>query len=374
VPDFYPLIRSLLFALPPEKAHSATLAALKTGLLRLRPHLSEMQMACLKSNIAGLEFANPLGMAAGFDKNADIIDGVLNLGFGFTEIGTVTPRPQAGNPRPRLFRLVRDRAIINRMGFNNEGHEAVYRKIAARRAGQGAAAKGVLGVNIGANKDSAGKIADYALGLKKFYAVADYFTVNISSPNTPGLRDLQGRENLRQLLAAVRGENSALVKQHKVMRPIFLKIAPDLTEEGLDDIAAEFLAAPLSGLIISNTTIDRPKLKAKALAAEKGGLSGRPLFNLSTIALAKMRQRLGKSVPLIAAGGVENWDTALAKIQAGADLIQFYTGLVYRGAWAVPQILEGLAQFCQKTGAAHISALRDSEVEYWAAKKLDVRA
>lgn len=369
--DFYPLLRPLIFALPPETAHSLTLAALKTGALRLAPRLSAAEKQALTVEIAGLRFPNPLGMAAGFDKNAEAPLALLRLGFGFAEIGTVTPRPQAGNSPPRLFRLVADKAIINRMGFNNAGHDAVHQNLARLQQAKRKHAD-IIGVNIGANKDSEDKISDYVLGLRKFYDAADYFTVNISSPNTPGLRDLQGRENLRRLLAALRAAQAEAQAQFGAARPVFLKIAPDLSEAEMDDIAAEFLAAPLSGLIISNTTVSRSHLRAEDKAAEAGGLSGQPLFALSTIVLAKMRQRLGEAVPLIGAGGVEDAQTALAKIKAGADLVQLYSGLVYQGAWAVPRLVEGLAKACRKEGAAHISALRGLETKQWAARGLEI--
>lgn len=386
--DFYPLTRPIMFMLAPEMAHRLSIIALKTGFLHLAPCLNARDSELLHTEIAGLHFANPLGLAAGFDKNADAVDALLRLGFGFAEIGTVTPRPQAGNPPPRLFRLVADKAIINRLGFNNAGYEAVYQKLAARQArlakradkikekaarpAECAPHKGWLGVNIGANKDSDNKIADYMAGLAKFYPVADYFTVNISSPNTPGLRDLQKSENLRRLLAALTAANAEQAAKYGFKRPIFLKIAPDLNEHALDNIAAEFAKAPLTGLIISNTTLSRPELASKKYAAEAGGLSGTPLFALSTIILAKMRQRLGKTVPLIGAGGVSNSQTALAKIQAGADMVQIYSGLVYQGPWAVPAIIKGLSSACRNAGVAHISALRDTKMADWANRPLAV--
>jgi len=369
--DFYPLMRPLLFALSPEAAHSLTLAALKTGLMRQKLHLSPEAAQCLHMQVAGLNFTNPFGMAAGFDKNAQVADGVLRLGFGFTEIGTLTPRPQPGNPRPRLFRLVADAAIINRMGFNNQGHDAAYKRLSERLLAGSRVEGGIVGVNIGANKDSADRIADYIAGLRRFYTVADYFTINISSPNTPGLRNLQERPQLRRLLAAARQARAEAEAEYRVCRPIFLKIAPDLSEQALDDIAAEFTAAPLDGLIISNTTISRPPLKAPAaIAAQAGGLSGRPLFGLSTLILAKMRVRLGANVPIIGAGGIDSVETALAKIAAGADLLQLYSGLVYRGAALIPQLAQGLAKACAERGVKHISALRDIDAAQLAAKPL----
>jgi len=384
--DFYPFTRPFMFMLAPEMAHRLSLLALKTGFLHLAPCLNNRDSQLLHTEIAGLHFANPLGLAAGFDKNADVADAIMRLGFGSAEVGTVTPRPQAGNAPPRLFRLTADKAIINRMGFNNAGYDAVYKKLAARQARQdlqagkdtGKAAKpakcaphhGLLGVNIGANKDSDDKIADYTAGLARFYPVADYFAVNISSPNTPGLRDLQQAENLRRLLAALAAAKAEQTAQYGYERPIFLKISPDLNEKALDAIAAEFIKMPLSGLIIANTTTARPGLTVKKYAAEAGGLSGKPLFALSTIVLAKMRRRLGKAVPLIGAGGVGDSQTALTKIRAGADMVQIYSGLVYQGPWVVPAIIKGLSSACRRDGVAHISALRDTAIDDWAARPL----
>jgi len=373
--DFYPLLRPLLFAFAPERAHSLTLAALKTGLLRQKLRLDPAQAQSLRCQVAGLNFANPLGMAAGFDKNAEVANAVLRLGFGFTEIGTVTPKPQPGNPRPRLFRLAADQAVINRMGFNNHGHQAAYKRLSERLLAGTRVEGGIVGVNIGANKDSEDKIADYTAGLSCFYTVADYFTINISSPNTPGLRNLQQRPQLRRLLAAALAARAGLAAEYRCYRPIFLKIAPDLSEQALDDIAAEFMAAPLDGLIISNTTISRPGLQAgAALAAQAGGLSGRPLFPLATLILAKMRLRLGKNVPLIGAGGIDSVETALAKIAAGADLLQLYTALVYRGAGLVPRLAQGLARACAAQGVSHISELRDKDAAKLAAEPLPAMA
>jgi len=353
--------RPLLFMMEPERAHGLALMALKTG-------LAGRGLGCdtvLRLSVAGLAFPNPLGMAAGFDKNAEVPDAVLRLGFGFTEIGTVTPLPQPGNARPRLFRLARDGAVINRMGFNNAGHAAVYARLAAR------ARQGIVGINIGANKDSADRVADYVRGIARFYDVADYFTVNISSPNTPGLRDLQARDSLHTLLQAVMGERARLAQQTGRACPVFLKIAPDLTEQGLDDIAAGVLSHQVDGLIVSNTTLSRAGLTDSRAARQGGGLSGRPLFARATTVLAKMRQRVGRQLPIIGAGGISDAATALEKIRAGADLVQLYSGLVYHGPGLAADILKGLAAACQRDGVASISHYRDRHMQKWAARALD---
>lgn len=295
---FSDLARRGLFLLDPETAHGASITALKSGLLPSCRVPADPRLAC---TVAGLNFPNPLGMAAGYDKNGDVPDALLKLGFGFTEVGTVTPRPQAGNDKPRIFRLTADRAVINRLGFNNEGHDAVYKRLAERLTGRGNA-DGIVGVNIGANKDSADRIADYVAGISRFYPVASYFTVNISSPNTPGLRDLQARESLCALLDAVLAARAEAAVRHGKSLPVFLKIAPDLTEEGLDDIAAEALAHDLDGLIVSNTTLSREGLTDRVHAGEAGGMSGAPLFQRSTAILARMRRRVGPELPIIGVG------------------------------------------------------------------------
>jgi dihydroorotate dehydrogenase len=303
-------------------------------------------------------------MAAGYDKNGEVPDALLAFGFGFTEIGTVTPRAQPGNPKPRIFRLERDEAVINRLGFNNDGHDACLARMRARR-GRG----GIVGINVGANKDSADRIADYRLGVERFAEHAAYLTANISSPNTPGLRDLQARESLGVLLAAVRearDEADARLGKHT---PVFLKIAPDLDEAGLDDIAAEVLDKGIDGVIVSNTTLARDGLKSAA-KAEAGGLSGRPLFARSTAVLARMRRRLGPQVALIGAGGVETAETAAEKIRAGADLVQLYTGMIYAGPGLPGRIVRGLSELAKRETVASIRALRDTALEKWEARPI----
>jgi len=347
----------LLLRLPPEKAHYLAITALKTGLVGQ----GQIEHSCLSNRVAGLDFPNPLGLAAGFDKNAQVVQGVLRLGFGFAEIGSVTPRPQMGNEPPRLFRLKEDAAIINRMGFNNDGHDAVYRRLKERDR------TGIVGVNIGANKDCADKIDDYRLGIHRFYDVADYFTVNISSPNTPGLRDLQLRETLEQLLktvCAARDIETVRLKKHV---PIFLKIAPDLTEQALDDVAEIVQSSDLDGLIISNTTLSRDGLMSQH-KIQVGGLSGKPLFEISTTVLAKMRQRIGRNMPIIGVGGVTEAQSALEKIRAGADLIQIYSAMVFAGSALPAHILKDMIALCVRDGVSNIAEYRDQSLSQWASR------
>jgi dihydroorotate dehydrogenase len=349
-----------LFMFDPETAHGMSIAALKSGLV---PACRTNADPRLRQTVAGLEFPNPLGMAAGYDKNAEVPEALLRLGFGFTEIGTVTPKPQPGNPRPRIFRLVEDEGVINRLGFNNDGHEAAFRRLAAIRGG------GIVGVNIGANKDSADRIDDYVRGIRRFYAVAGYFTANISSPNTPGLRDLQGRESLVLLLSAVLAARNDEAGRSGKTIPVFLKIAPDLTEEGMDDIAAEALAHDLDGLIVSNTTLGRDGLR-DPLQKEAGGLSGKPLFEKSTSILAGMRRRVGTAMPIIGVGGVSSAETALEKIRAGADLVQLYSGMIYEGPALPGNIINGLSALLERDGVKSIRELRDTRLDYWAGRNV----
>ncbi len=348
----------LLFAFDPETAHGLSIAALKSGVpLACRPKPDPR----LAVEVAGLRFPNPLGMAAGYDKNGEIPDALLRLGFGFAEVGTVTPLPQSGNPKPRIFRLMSDRGVINRLGFNNQGHEALTQRLAKRRGG------GIVGVNIGANKDSTDRIADYEAGVRAFARSASYLTVNISSPNTPGLRALQSREALAELLGRV----IAARAETGTETPIFLKIAPDLVDADLDDIAAELLAQKLDGLIVSNTTLSRAGLQDTETAKQAGGLSGRPLFHRSTAMLARMRRRLGPDFPLVGVGGIDSTETAIEKIRAGADLLQLYTGMIYAGPGLPGEIVSGLSRFAAREGLASIRDIRDSATERWAEARLD---
>jgi dihydroorotate dehydrogenase len=324
----WPLARLGFSLLDPETAHQLTIGALKR--LPLKPRRSrETRLATI---VAGLSFPNPLGLAAGFDKNAEVPGEMLALGLGFVEVGTVTPRPQAGNPRPRMFRLTEDEGVINRLGFNNAGHEAVRLRLAAGKP------TGLMGVNIGANKDTADFAEDYVLGIGAFAAHADYFTVNISSPNTPGLRDLQARAALDELLSRVMEARDAA----PVRRPVFLKIAPDLDLAGLDDVVEVALARRVDALIVSNTTIARPASLRSADASQAGGLSGRPLMRRATWMLAQAFLRTEGRMPLVGVGGIDSAETAWTKIRAGASLLQLYSALVYQGPGLIDRILTGL--------------------------------
>jgi dihydroorotate dehydrogenase len=322
----FPLAARLLEKMDAERAHGLTIRALK-----ISPRAPPRPAGDLAQEVFGLSFPNPLGLAAGFDKNAEVPDAMLGLGFGFAEVGTVTPLPQGGNPKPRLFRLAEDRAVINRMGFNNEGHAAMLQRLVDRKR------NGIVGVNIGANKDSPNRIADYCAGLKVFADIASYVTVNISSPNTPGLRGLQTRDELAGLLSALNEVRSGL--QRKV--PLLLKIAPDLGEAELEDIAACCIGN-VDGVIVSNTTITRPSLHSRH-KVEAGGLSGEPLFSLATRQLAKFYLTSNGKFPLIGVGGIHDVESAWTKIEAGATLLQLYSALVYRGPALITEIFEGLS-------------------------------
>jgi dihydroorotate dehydrogenase len=333
----YKLLRPFAFALDAETAHRATITALsmapKLPLPNFPPELA--------SEVAGLSFPSPIGLAAGFDKDAEVPDAMLGLGFGFVEVGTLTPKPQAGNPKPRLFRLKEDRAVINRMGFNNQGQKAALERLARRER------RGIVGVNIGANKESADRIADYVAGVKTMSPVADYLAVNISSPNTPGLRNLQSGGELIELLAAVREARSPGI-------PIFLKVAPDLESGDHERIVRAAIDHGIDALIVSNTTISRPPLKSRG-ANEVGGLSGRPLKALAQDQLRKFRAASGGEIPLIAVGGIENANDAWEQIVAGASLIQLYSAMVYEGPGIAKRIAEGLAQLLKREGFTNIS-------------------
>ncbi|AQX28803.1 quinone-dependent dihydroorotate dehydrogenase [Bartonella sp. JB63] len=353
---FHCIGHSALFLLDPERAHHLAISGLKSGLVGCQRIVDKR----LFVNVLGLEFENFIGLAAGFDKNAEVVDAILRLGFGFTEIGTVTPKPQIGNSKPRLFRLVKDEAIINRMGFNNDGYQIVYRRLCMRKR------IGIVGVNIGANKDTVNRIDDYISGIAFFYDVADYFALNISSPNTPGLRNLQIRDSLRFLIQEVSRARREQKEKHGFSIPIFLKIAPDLTEKELDDVAQEISVSDFDGLIVSNTTLSRRGLTDNRWITEEGGLSGRPLFERSTIVLAKMRKKLGKNIAIIGVGGVRDAQTALEKVKAGADLIQIYSGVIYEGKNIAVTIMKEILQLMQQDGIDTITAYRDYHVDNWA--------
>ena len=332
----------------PEDAHRLAIQ----GLRLMPPVRSRPDDPKLAVRAFGLNFPNPIGMAAGFDKNAEVPDAVLRLGFGFVEIGTVTPRPQSGNPRPRLFRLERDEAIVNRLGFNNDGAERVLRRLAAR-----AQLGGIIGVNVGANKDSADRVADYVRLIQTFAPVASYFTINVSSPNTPGLRNLQQAAALDDLLAKVIDARER-VRRNAGDTPVLLKIAPDLSLNDLDDVVHVARSRRVDGMIVANTTLARfPTLREQARAKEQGGLSGRPLFRLSTRMVAETYVRAEGAFPLIGAGGIDSGGAALTKIRAGASLIQLYSALVYKGLGLVESIKADLASTLLRTGRDSLSEI-----------------
>ncbi len=347
--SIYARLRPVIFALAPEAAHRLTLLVLRCG-WSFRDAFPVSDRAILRTRIWDLEFVNPLGLAAGFDKDAEVADVLLRSGFGFVEIGSVTPRPQPGNPKPRVFRLTEDRALINRLGFNSAGLDRVEANLRRRRAA--APEGGVIGVNLGRNKDSAEAGPDYLAGLRALAPLADYLVINVSSPNTPGLRALQGRDQLEALLAPLRAELDGMEGRRP---PLLLKIAPDLTAEDRADIAEVALAQGLDGLIVSNTTIERPAGLKSRFRAEAGGLSGAPLFEPSTALLAEMYRLTGGRLPLVGVGGVASAAEAYAKIRAGAALVQLYTGLVYQGPGLPRRILIELAALLRRDGFATVA-------------------
>lgn len=348
----FKLARPALFALDPETAHRLTIAAMK-----LAPLGSPPVPGALATEVAGIRFPNPLGMAAGFDKDAEVADKLLALGFGFAEVGSITPLPQAGNPRPRLFRLEEDGGVINRMGFNNGGIAGARARLSARhgaRAGASGGASGVLGINIGANKDSSDRIADYATMTSAMAPLASYLAVNISSPNTPGLRALQDEGALLALLDAVieaRGDHAT---------PIFLKVAPDLEPADIDAIARIAIDKRLGALIVSNTTISRPGLRSRH-AGEAGGLSGAPLRDLAQQRLRDFRDATGGAMPLVGVGGIGSAEDAWARIRAGASLVQLYSAMVYEGPQLARRIVKGLERLMARDGFSSIAEAVGSE-------------
>ena len=333
----YRLARPALFALDPERAHGLAIAA-----LRVLPRNPAPLGGPLKTMLAGLAFPNPVGMAAGFDKDAEVPDALLGQGFGFVEVGSITPRPQAGNPKPRLFRLAEDRAVINRMGFNNGGAAAA----AARLAGRGG--QGIVGINLGANKDSADRIADYVQLTQAMAPLASYLAVNVSSPNTPGLRALQDQGALGALLDAV------LAARGEAGPPVFLKVAPDLEPADIDSIARLALDRRLGALIVANTTVSRPPLRSRH-AGETGGLSGAPLKQLALQRLRDFRTATGGALPLVGVGGIASADDAWQRIRAGASLVQLYSAMVYEGPGIARRIAGGLEQLMRRDGLATLA-------------------
>ncbi len=358
---FFPYLRPLAFALDAERAHRATIAALKLMPPGQRPRFAPS----LRSTVAGIEFPSPVGLAAGFDKDAEVADQMLRLGFGFVEVGTLTPRPQQGNPRPRLFRLAADNAVINRMGFNNAGQAAALKRLAGRDRNRGPSTSlgtgpstslgtGIVGVNIGANKDSPDRIGDYVEGVRRMSGVADYLTVNISSPNTPGLRALQDEGALDALLGAVAEARSTGGP------PLFLKVAPDLGPGDAERILRSSVEHKVDALIIANTTVSRPPL-ASSQMHEQGGLSGQPLKSLALDALRQFRSASGGAIPLIGCGGIASADDAWERIRAGASLVQLYSAMVYAGPNIARRIAGGLERKLAEAGFASIAEAVGSE-------------
>jgi dihydroorotate dehydrogenase len=343
VTQIYPLLRPALFLLDAERAHRLTIDALK-----LLPHRGPCRPGALATEVAGITFPNPLGMAPGFDKDAEVPDAVLGLGFGFTEIGTVTPRAQPGNPQPRLFRLRQDHAVINRMGFNNGGMDAARARLIKRKP------VGVVAANVGANKDSADRIADYLTGIAAFRDLASYITVNISSPNTPGLRDLQGDQELNDLLSALAAERQAGDP------PIFLKVAPDLDDAAPARIVEAALKHGIAAIIVSNTTISRPPLKSRH-AGEAGGLSGAPLRDLAQARLRDFHAAAKGAIPLVGVGGIATAEDAWTRIRAGASLVQLYSAAVYEGPGLARRINRGLERLMRRDGFSSIAEAVGSE-------------
>jgi dihydroorotate dehydrogenase len=352
VNGLFGLGQALLLALDPERAHDLAVKSLELGLY---PRATEPDDKRLAQRIFGLDFPNPIGMAAGFDKDARVPRELLATGLGFVEVGTLTPRAQSGNPLPRVFRSQADRAIINRLGFNNEGQEAALERLQRRPTG-------VVGVNIGAGRDSSDRIGDYVSGIERMGSVASYFTVNISSPNTPGLRDLQAPETLDALLKRALTARGALANKP----PLLVKLAPDLADADLPEVVDVIVANGVDGIVVSNTTLMRDGLKDATFARETGGLSGRPLFTRSTRMLARVYQLTRGKLPLVGVGGVDSGETAVAKIEAGASLLQLYTGLVFEGPGLIGRIKQALVVAIERAGAHDLKPLIGARADDWA--------
>ncbi len=347
--DPYGLIRPVLMKIDAEKAHRLTLRLLSSPLAGLLGSDSA-ETPELETTFLGIRLPNPIGLAAGFDKNAEVPDAILRLGFGFVEVGTVTPRPQAGNPQPRIFRLIEDKAVINRIGFANEGADAVARRLSERRA---ASRMGKIGINIGANKDSDDWVGDYVNGLKRFSGLGDYYTINISSPNTPGLRALQTRDSLKPLLDALIATREQMSGVRKP--PLLVKLAPDLTPPQCEDVAALALEHGIDGLIVGNTTIGRPDTLRSRLKGETGGLSGAPLRHLALENLKTMYRLTGGKIPLVGVGGIASGRDAYDRIRAGASVVQLYTALAYEGPGLVKRIKAELGALVKRDGFGNVS-------------------
>ena len=343
---FYKTGTKVLRSLPAEKAHTTTIKLLRAG---LGPKTKPVDAPELQTTVGGLTLPNPVGLAAGFDKNAEVPDAMLRAGFGFVECGTVTPRPQAGNPKPRLFRLPEHAAVINRMGFNNEGLDAFARRLRARYG-----RPGLVGANLGANKDSEDRIADYVEGLTRLWGLSDYFTINISSPNTPGLRKLQGADEMDELLGRLQ-ETRNVLREDGPDFPLFLKVAPDLDEASVPRVVEQVRTYGFDALIVANTTIDRPAEIGARWADEAGGLSGQPLFEKSTRLLRQFYEATKGELDLIGVGGIASGEQAYAKIRAGAKAVQVYSALVYAGPGLVGEICADLSARLKADGFGSIA-------------------
>jgi dihydroorotate dehydrogenase len=357
VSALFGLGQALLLTLDPERAHDLTLKTLELGLY---PRAEGPDDKRLAQKLFGLDFPNPIGMAPGFDKNARVPRQLLEMGFGFVEVGTLTPCPQSGNPAPRVFRSHADRAVINALGFNNEGQGAALRRLKTRP-------RGIVGVNLGANRDSKDRVADYAEGITRMAPVADYFTINISSPNTPGLRDLQAPRKLGELLAKVQDARKSLGEGAP---PLLVKLAPDLADADLPDVVGVIQENGANGIIVSNTTLARDNLKDQTFAQRTGGLSGRPLFDRATRMLARVYRLTDGKLPLIGVGGIDSGETALAKIEAGASLIQLYTGLVFEGPGLIGRIKRALVRAMADEKCDTLAPLIGRRADEWAEKDL----
>lgn len=352
----FDLARPALLMMEPERAHELTLRSLERGLYP-RQHGPDARV--LRQSVMGLDFPNPIGIAAGFDKNARVPQAIRNIGFGFSEVGTVTPLPQPGNPRPRIFRLIRDRAVINRLGFNNEGHGAALSRLRRLKP------TGIVGVNIGANKDQTDMTGDYVKGLEAFSSMAQYFMVNISSPNTPGLRDLQAADKLDRLLTRLQEARGDIFQSSGLRPPMAVKLAPDMAAEELPGIVEVLMSHSVDGICIANTTLSRDGLIDHLTAKESGGLSGQPLFEMSTRMLARVYILTEGKVPLIGVGGISSGRQALDKVKAGASLLQLYTGLVYEGAGLVGRIKSHLENYCLRHNIPSISEVTGCDARNW---------
>lgn len=354
--SLYKLAFKAIKKIDAEAAHGLTIGALKLlPAMPIKPDDPRLAISAF-----GLGFPNPIGLAAGFDKNAEVPDAALGLGFGFSEVGTLTPRPQSGNPKPRIFRLLNDEGVINRLGFNNGGHAPAFERLQAR-----ASRPGIVGVNVGANKDTVDRAADYVSGIRMFAGLASYFTINISSPNTPGLRDLQSEAALDDLLARSIDERNRCAATFG-RKPILLKIAPDLTLDALDDLVKVARQRGVDGIIVSNTTIRRPtSLREATLRFESGGLSGKPLFPLSTRMLAETYLRVEGQFPLIGVGGIDSARAAFSKMEAGASLIQLYSGLIYHGPGLIGDIKRGLIERMEKENITSLTSIVGRAAKEW---------